>query len=66
MDALRAQIDSAGTFTGVSNYQLMLSKKQSPGLKEHVELAVLQVEQSLDRIRREAEDAFNQKSQTPT
>jgi hypothetical protein len=66
VDALRAQIDSAGTFTGVSNYQLMLSKKQSPGLKEHVELAVLQVEQSLDRIRREAEDAFNQKSQTPT
>jgi len=66
VDAVRAQIDSAGTFTAVSNYQLMLSKKQSPGLKEHVELAVLQVEQSLDRIRREAEDAFNRKSQTPT
>jgi len=44
----------------------MLSKKHSPGLKEHVELAVFQVEQSLDRIRREAEDAFNQKFQTPT
>jgi len=62
VDAVRAQIDSAGTFTGVSDYQLMLSRKQSPELKEHVELAVLQVEQSLDRIRREAEDAFNQKA----
>jgi hypothetical protein len=62
VDAVRAQIDSAGTFTAVSTYQLMLSKKQSPGLKEHVELAVLQVEQSLDRIRREAEGAFNQKA----
>src|SRR5262245_35451212 len=66
VDAVRAQIDSAGTFTAVSDYQLMLSKKHSPGLKEHVELAVLQVEQSLDRIRREAEAAFNQKSRTPT
>ena len=66
MDSLRVQIDSAGTFTGVSNYQLVLSRKQSPGLKEHVELAVLQVEQSLDRIRREAEDAFNQRAQTTT
>jgi hypothetical protein len=66
VDALRAQIDSAGTFTAVSNYQLMLSKKHSPGLKEHVELAVLQVEQSLDRIRREAEVAFDQKAQRPT
>ena len=62
VDALRAQIDSVGAFTGVSIYPLMLSRKQSPGLKEHVELAVLQVEQSLDRIRREAEDAFNQKA----
>ena len=52
--------------TCVSNYQLMLSKKQSSGLKEHIEVAVVQVEQSLDRIRREAEDAFNQRSQMPT
>ena len=66
VDALRAQIDSAGTLAGLSNYQLMLSRKQSPGLKEHVKLAVRQVEQTVDRIRREAEDAFNQKAQTPT
>jgi SAM-dependent methyltransferase len=60
---IAAIVDSLGRHLHrVSDYQLMLSRKQSPELKEHVELAVLQVEQSLDRIRREAEDAFNQKA----
>jgi hypothetical protein len=63
VDDLRAQIDPAGAFHGVSTYQLMLSRKQSPGLKEHVEAAVRQVEQSLDRIARESEEAFHQRAQ---
>ena len=63
VDDLRAQIDPAGAFDGVSNYQLMLSRKQSPGLKENVEVAVRQVEHSLDRIRRESEEAFKQRAQ---
>jgi hypothetical protein len=66
VDGLRAQIDSAGAFAGVSNYQLMLSRKQSPGLKEHLEAAVRQVEQSLDRIGRESEEAFNHRAQETT
>jgi hypothetical protein len=57
VDDVRAQIDP-GAFDGVSNYQLMLSRKQSPGLKENVEVAVRQVVQSLDRIGRESEEAF--------
>ena len=66
VDDLRTQIDSAGAFAGVSDYQLMLSRKQSPGLKENVELAVRQVEQSLDRIGRESEEAFDHRAQETT
>ena len=62
VDDLRAQIDSAGAFDGVSNYQLMLSRKQSPGLNEHLEVSVRQVERSLGRIGRESEEAFNRRA----
>jgi SAM-dependent methyltransferase len=63
VDELRAQIDPAGAFDGVCNYQLMLPRMRSPGLREHVEAAVRQVEQSLDRIGRESEEAFNRTAQ---
>jgi hypothetical protein len=63
VDEVRAQIDGAGAFAGVSNYQLMLSRAQSPGLKGHVEDAVRQVERSLERIRIESEEVFSRRAQ---
>jgi len=63
VDELRAQIDSAGAFAGVSNYQLMLSRVQSSGLKGLVEDAVRQVGRSLERIRIESEEVFRRRAQ---
>ena len=62
VDELRAQIDSAGAVAGVSNYQLMLPRFPSSGLRGHVEDAVRQVQRSLDRIRIESDEVFRRRA----
>lgn len=61
VDEVRAQIDADGTFEGLSDHQLMLSRHHAPDLKSRVEAAVQHVEQALDRITREAENTFNRR-----
>jgi SAM-dependent methyltransferase len=58
VDELKAQLDGDAVLHGLSDYQLLLSQRQSSELKEYVEAALQQAGQSLDRIGREARRAF--------
>nr|WP_320190830.1 hypothetical protein [uncultured Desulfobacter sp.] len=58
VDELKSKLDSDGVLHGLSDYQLLLSQRQSLGFKECVEAALQQSEQALDRIVRKAGRAF--------
>jgi SAM-dependent methyltransferase len=58
VNELRSQLDGNAVLHALSDYQLLLSQRKSPELKECVEAALQQVEQSLDRIIRKARRAF--------
>ncbi len=62
VDELKAQVDADGAFVGLSDYQLMLSRRHSPELGESVEAAVCKVVDSLDRIGREAEQVCKRRA----
>jgi hypothetical protein len=58
VDELKSRLDGDAILHGLSDYQLLLSQRQSSELKECVEVALQQTAQSLDRIVREARRAF--------
>jgi SAM-dependent methyltransferase len=58
VDELKSQLDGDAILHGLSDYQLLLSQRQSSELKGCVEAALQQTAQSLDRIVREARRAF--------
>ena len=58
VDELKSQLDGDAILHGLSDYQLLLSQRQSSELKGCVETALQQTAQSLDRIVREARRAF--------
>ncbi|MCP4626359.1 MAG: class I SAM-dependent methyltransferase [bacterium] len=64
VDDVRAQVDADGIFESLSDYQLLLSRKHSPELRERVEAVVREVEHSLDRIAQEAKSVFNLRVQS--
>jgi len=58
VDALRSQLDGNAILHGLSDYQILLSQRQSSELKACVEAALQHTAQSLDRIVGEARRAF--------
>jgi hypothetical protein len=58
VDELKSRLDGDAILHGLSDYQLLLSQRQSSELKGCVETALQQTAQSLDRIVREARRAF--------
>jgi len=58
VDEFKAQLDGDAILHGLSDYQLLLSRRQSSELKECVEAALQRTAESLDPIIREARSAF--------
>ena len=59
IDDVKAQLGADAAFVALSDYQLLLSREQSSELRRNVEAVVAKVEESLDRITREADRDFN-------
>jgi len=62
IDDLRSLLDADGALVSWSNYQVLLSRTQSSGLRESAAAALRKVEDSLDRIVRKSEAAFRRRS----
>jgi SAM-dependent methyltransferase len=58
VDELKSQLDDDAVLPGLSDYQILLSPRQSSEFRACVEAALRQVEQSRDQILREARRAF--------